>query len=466
MRIRKNAIFFLSFSIITLPDSAQLQPVYSFQKDDSLLKKSYYDRSMDKKAILPGLTDKNNAREYEKIYEDHFKEIGRLWQSDRSVTAPAAHGYLQSIVQKIISANEELKKTDARIVFTRDWWPNAYSMGEGTIAINAGLMVFLDNEAELVFVLCHELAHYYLDHTAKAIKKYVETVNSDAFQKELKRLAKTEYGANTQLEELAKSFTFSSRRHGRDNEAAADRLAFSFMKKTGYDCGAIKTGLELLDKVDDSLLYKPLALQQVFHFNEYPFKKKWIQKESSIFSQLSENDSPLSRKEKDSVKTHPDCSKRIALLHDSLQSMSAGGKKFLVNENLFNQLKKDFFIEMTEQCYRDENLSRNLYYSLLLLQAEKNIPVAVYSIARCLNQVYSNQKNHQLGLKIDTESKSYPEEYNDLLRMLNQLRLEEIAGLNYHFCKQYAWQMKGYAGFEAEMNTAKKLNQQHLNFKP
>ena len=459
MRIEKNAVFFLLLFVITLSCVAQLQPVYSFQKDDSILKKSYYERSIGKKDVLLSLIDKQNARDYKKIYDDQFKEIGMLWQSDRSVTDPAAHSYLQSVVQKIISSNAELKKTDARIVFSRDWWPNAYSMGEGTIAINAGLMVFLDNEAELVFVLCHELAHYYLDHSGKAIKKYVETINSESFQKELKRLSKTEYGANKQLEELSKSFAFSSRRHSRENEAAADRLAFSFMKKTGYDCNAIKTGLELLDKVDDSLLYKPLALQQVFNFNEYPFKKKWIQKESSIFSQLDENDSPLSRKEKDSLKTHPDCTKRISLLTDSLHAILVSGEEFLVNEKLFKQLKKDFFIEMTEQCYRDKNLSRNLYYSLLLLQSEENVPVAVYSVSRCLNQIYDYQKDHKLGSRIDTENKTYPDEYNTLLRMLGRLRLEEIASLNYHFCKQYASLMKGYESFEEQMKKAQKLKE-------
>lgn len=454
MSLGKCTSFFLLFLICTLSSAAQLQPVYSFQKDDSVLKKRYYDKSVSKKEVFLSLADKENARDYKKIYDDHFKEIGKLWQSDRPVTAPAAHSYLQAIVQKIISANEELKKTDARIVFSRDWWPNAYSMGEGSIAINAGLMVFLDNEAELVFVLCHELAHYYLDHTAKSIKKYVETVNSDAFQQELKRLSKTQYGANRQLEELTKSFMFSSRRHNRENEAAADRLAFSFMKKTGYDCNAIKTGLELLDKVDDSLLFKPLALQQVFNFNEYPFKKKWIQKESSIFSQLNENDSPLSGKEKDSLKTHPDCDKRIALLSDSLQAVAGMGKKFLVDEKVFYQLKRDFFIEMTEQCYRDKNLSRNLYYSLLLLQSEENIPVAVYSVSRCLNQIYDYQKDHKLGSRIDTENKAYPEEYNILLHMLDRLRLDEIANLNYQFCRQYEVTMKGYAGFEKELKKA------------
>ncbi len=435
---------------------AQLQPVYSFQKDDTLLRKNYYEQSLKKKEQLLASIGKQHAKDYKEIYDEQFKEIGSLWQSTRPVTSKEAHGYLQSIAQKIIAANPELKGTDARIVFSRDWWPNAFSMGDGTIAINAGLMIYLDSEAELVFVLSHELAHYNLDHTGSAIKKYVETINSESFQKELKRLSKTEYGANRQLEELSKTFAFSNRKHTRENEAAADKLAFSFMKKTGYDCNAIKTCLELLDKIDDSLLYKPLVVQESFNFNEYPFKKKWIQKESSIFSQLDENDSPLDRKEKDSLKTHPDCNKRISLLNDSIQK-ALTGKKFLNNEELFKQLRKDFFIEMTEQCYREKNLSRNLYYSLLLLQTKENTPLAVYSIARGLNRIYEYQKDHQLGSKIDTESKNYPAEYNQLLRMVDQLKLDEIASVNYHFCKQYESLMKGYAGFDEEMNKVKQL---------
>ncbi len=433
------------------------QPAYSFPKDDTILRKNYHDQSVKKKELLLASIGKENAKEYKNIYDEQFEAIDELWKSTRTVTSPEAHAYLQSITQKIIAANPELKGTDARVVFSRDWWPNAVSMGDGTIAINAGLVIYMNNEAELVFVLCHELSHYYLGHTQKAIKKYVETISSDAYQSELRRLSKTTYGANKQLEELAKSMSFNGRRHSRDNEAAADRQAFLFMKNTGYDCGALKTCLELLDKVDDSLLHKPLDIQQAFNFNEYPFKKKWIQKESAIFSQVDDNSS-FSKKEKDSLKTHPDCAKRILFLNDSIQS--APGKKFLVNEKLFNQLKKDFFLEITEECYRENNLSRNLYYNLLLLQAQENAPVAIYSIARCLNQLFDNQKNHKLGLTVDIEGKGYPEEYNLLLRMLGRLRLDEIASLNYYFCNQRLPEMKDYPGFGEEMNKAKKRKEE------
>jgi Zn-dependent protease with chaperone function len=449
-----NLILFFLFAVC-IPFAASPQSPYTFQKDDTVLRKKYYDQSVKKKELLLASAGKENAKEYKKIYDAQFEAIDELWQSSRPVTSPEAHAYLQLVVQKIIDANSELKGTDARIVFSRDWWPNAVSMGDGTIAINAGLFIYMDNEAELVFVLCHELSHYYLEHTPKAIKKYVETVSSDAYQAELKRLSKTTYGVNKRVEELAKSTAFNSRRHSRDNEAAADRQAFMFMKKTGYDCGAIKTCLQLLDKVDDSLLHKHLDIQQTFNFTEYPFKKKWIQKESAIFSEVDDNSS-LSKKERDSLKTHPDCAKRILLVNDSIQSMTSTGKKFLVSEKLFNHLKKDFFIEITEECYREKNLGRNLYYNLLLLQGQENTSIAVYSIARCLNELFDKQKNHQLGLSVDAESKGYPEEYNLLLRMIGRLRLEEIASLNYYFCNKWLQEMKDYPGFDQEISKAKK----------
>jgi len=204
-------------------------------------------------------------------------------------------------------------------------------------------------------------------------------------------------------------------------------------------------------------LYQPADIRQVFNFPHYPFKSRWIQEEASIFSQANDTDASAAN-ERDSLKTHPDCAKRISLLHDSLANVTAGGKGFMVNEGVFNQLKKDFFVEMTEQCYRDKNLGRNLYYSLLLLQSGENTPMAVYSIARCFNEMYDRQKNHRLGSCIDAESKGYPESYNLLLRMLNQLRLGEVSSISFHFCQKYETDMRDYAGFREEMKKTQNPN--------
>ena len=446
----------LFFHLICSTVFSQLrQPVYNLQKDDTVLRRNYYEQALQNKNKLVNSLTATYKKDYQEIYESRFATVAELLQSSRPVTETEANNYLQSLLKKIIDVNPELKSREMRLVFSRDWWPNAYSIGEGTLVVNAGLMIYLANEAELAFVLCHELAHFFLDHSNSSIKKHVETINSEAFKKEIKRLQKEEYRVNQQLEALLKPIIMSSRSHRRENEAEADRVAFIFMKKTGYDCNAISSCLQMLGHVDDTTSFKPLDVQQAFSFTEYPFKKRWIQKESVLFSELKEDDSPLTKREKDSMQTHPDCDKRIELLKDSIAQLTMPGQHFLVSEKIFNQLKKDFYVEIAEQEYRNKNLSRNLYYSLLMLQREEYAPFALFSIARALNNMYEGQKDHRLGAMSEGETRGYKQDYNLLLRMISRLKLDEIASLSYQFCKQYKEQMSGYAGFEEEYNKAK-----------
>lgn len=457
MNLVKSALLFL-FIIAACGANAQLQQPYLFEKDDSLLKKKYFEQASQKQNALLASLDKKYKDEYKKIYVKRFEQISELYKSSRVVTEPEAHDYLQAILKKIIDVNPELKALDIRLTFSRDWWPNAYSMGEGTLIINAGLMVYLHNEAELAFVICHELSHYYFDHSGQAIKKYIDATNNEDLQKELKRLSKEEFRVNEQLSKLSQSLIFDSRKHSRSNEAEADMQALQFMKKTGFDCQAIITTLRMFDKVDELSFFKPLDIEAVFNFKEYPFKKKWTQKESSIFGQLDESESSVGPNEKDSLKTHPDCTKRIALVRDSINSAGKSKNLFIVNENSFNQLKKDFINEITEECFKENNLSRNLYYSLQLLEQKENTSLAIFSVARCLNMIYEKQQEHKLGLTIDAENKNYSKDYNLLLRMLSRLRLDEIAAINYNFCKQYKEEMKNYSGFAEEIKKANRFN--------
>lgn len=430
---------------------AQFPSTYIFQKDDTVLRTQYLQQSVKKhKAAIASITQYSS--DYKEFYNQQFSQAEDFWESTRPVTAPAVQAYLQQIAQKIITANDELKGTDARIVFSRDWWPNAVSMGDGTIAVNAGLFVFLENEAQLVYIISHELAHYHLAHTQSAIKGYVEKINSKEYKDEIKRLSKIEYGANKKIEDFIKSLAFDSRKHSRDKEAEADRKAFDFMKNTGYDRLAVKSCLQLLDKIDDSLYFSDsFSLNTFFNFPEYAFKPRWIQKESALFSEMKDEESFRDKKEKDSLKTHPDCSKRIALLQNDFDKETANGKLFLVNENLFRQLKQDFYFEMMEESYRSNSLSRNLYFNILLLSNHPDNKVAVYSITRCLNDLFALQKAHKIGLAIDAEDKGYPQSYNLLIRMLSRLKLDEILQVNTYFSKKYYSLVQDDEAFKKEL---------------
>ena len=90
-----------------------------------------------------------------------------------------------------------------------------------------------------------------------------------------------------------------------------------------------------------------------------------------------------------------------------------------------------------------------------MLQRDEYTPFALFSIARVLNDMYEGRKNHTLGSMSEGETRGYPQDYNLLLRMVNKLKLDEIAALSYYFCKQYKTQMAGYIGFEEEYNKAK-----------
>jgi hypothetical protein len=211
--------------------------------------------------------------------------------------------------------------------------------------------------------------------------------------------------------------------------------------------------LQLLDNIDDSSIYKPLALEAALSFDEYPFKKRWIQKESVLFGAMTEEyASGFTKQEKDSLKTHPDCLQRIALLKDSVAKTRAG-KTFLVDESLFRKIKTDFLPEITEQEFREDNLTLNLYNSLLMLQNGAFTSFSVYNIARDLNMLFQRQRDHKLG-HIERENRTYRADYNLVLRMIDRLKLDELAAINYYFCKKYESQMTGYPEFAKEKQAA------------
>jgi len=437
---------------------SQQRTRYLLQNDDTTLRKNYLTETITKEKLALANSDKRYSGDYKKIYKEEYGQIKQFWSGTRAITDPDVNNYLQAVVQKIISSNDELRSTDARVVFSRDWWPNAYCTGDGSIAINAGLCIFLKNEAELAFVISHELAHYFLHHNEKEIQGYVEKINDQQYQKDLKHISREGYSVNKQLDELLKTMVFDSRRHGRDNEAQADEYALRFMKNTGYDCNAIKTCLQLLDNIDDTSYFNnPPVIEAQLDFPGYPFRQSWIKKQSSIFSAVKDDDSPLSKYEKDSLKTHPDCTKRIQLFESQWKDDGEIRNRFLVSEEKFNELKREFYFQIMEECYREDDISRNLYYALTLLENERGNQFAIYSAVRSFNRLWYLQKNHQLNQSIERENKSYPEQYNLLLRLLDRLRLDELVSLNTAFAARYAEQMKTYPGFAAELDKLQKL---------
>jgi len=398
----------------------------------------------------------NNKKYIADIYEERYQLIKERFTSNEILTATEPQQYLSALADEILKNNPEYNSKGLNILFSKSFYANATSMGEGSIFFNIGLFHRLQNESQAAFVLCHELAHYYLNHNNNNIHQYVTTIYSDNFQQKLQSIQKLSYEKNKQLDALAKNLLFRNRRHGRAFEHAADSMALELMKNTNYDIREALTCLSILDSADKDKYSQEVVLEQHFNFASFPFKKSWIENDDLVFVKTEDKESH----DLDSLKTHPDCAKRIEVLKEKVrQYEKKGSKKFIVSESKFNALIKQFDYEVIEYCVQSGRISRALYYALEMIQIYPGDPYLNTIIGKCLNELYTTQKNHTLSKIVDLPNPEHDIEYNSLLHMIQNLRLREIAALSFYFLKEREPQFYSFAPFAEVYNYSK----QHFN---
>lgn len=376
--------------------------------------------------------------DYKKIYESRFTDLKEVSTKNRLVTDSFANNYLQQMVKTIFDSNPVIPAQHYRIRFTRDYWPNAASYGEGTILMNMGLFSKLQNESQFAFVVCHEIAHYYLQHSQKTIEQYVTTINSKEYQSELKRIVKSEYLKGKQLETLAKGVVFNHRRHSRDNESAADSMALELFKNTPFNTEEAINCLVRLDSIDDDKYNVAPALEKLFNFPQYPFQQKWIKEEQSLFNIMAASSKEERKKDKDSLRTHPDCAIRAKAISEKAKRYNTGNKPVSpMNATAFAQLQHLFDYEIIEHCYNNNEVSRSFYYTLQMLQFRPKDPYLIANTGRCLNSMFLAQKNHELNKIIELPSPYQEEKYNAVLQFIQKVRLMDFAAFSYYFLLPY-----------------------------
>ncbi|HXB08785.1 MAG TPA: M48 family metalloprotease [Puia sp.] len=288
-------------------------------------------------------------KDYQQCYGERWKNIEEKFTNREIYTATDAQAYLDKLVAGIVNNNPVLNGHSFRCYFSRSAIPNASYIGEGIILFNMGLFYRLSDESQAIFILCHEIAHCYLQHPEKSIGKYVTAINSEEVQEQLRKIKGSEYQKRGRLESLVKGLTFDSRRHSRDHESEADSMAVVLMQHTPFAPAGALTTLALLDGIDKNTFDTESALRQTFDSKEFPFKKKWITREGGLLgghARLTE-DKELA----DSLKTHPDCSRRLLALRPMVRQ---GGRRFAMDSAAFVRLQERFRYEVIEYAYGSE----------------------------------------------------------------------------------------------------------------
>ena len=125
---------------------------------------------------------------------------------------------------------------------------NAYAFPGGTIAATRGIMLSLDNEAELAALLGHELGHVNARHAAEQMSKGQLT---QALVGGISVLAGTQSAAlgdlAGQLGQISAGALLAS--YSRDNEREADALGMQYMVGAGYGSEGFIGLMEMLNSM-------------------------------------------------------------------------------------------------------------------------------------------------------------------------------------------------------------------------
>ncbi|MDX1380948.1 MAG: M48 family metalloprotease, partial [Xanthomonadales bacterium] len=175
--------------------------------------------------------------------EEWEKQVGqqmyvpmRQSQGGDYVVDPGLSEYVNRVGQRIAQHARRDATLDFEFEVVNNGVPNAWALPGGKIALNRGLLVELDNEAELAAVLAHEIVHADAAHSAQQQSKGMLTqIGALAGMVVLGSQAESRAGqqAAVLLPQLGAQLV--TQKYSRDAERESDRYGMQYMSEAGYD---------------------------------------------------------------------------------------------------------------------------------------------------------------------------------------------------------------------------------------
>ena len=146
---------------------------------------------------------------------------------------PEIQQYVSRVGQKLAAVSD--RDLPYEFVVLNNPVPNAWALPGGKIAINTGLLVELEDEAQLAAVLGHEIVHAAARHGASQMSKGV-LFNLGT---QVAGIASQEagYGALGGIAAQLGSAAWMAK-YGRDDELESDAYGMEYMSRAGYDPAA------------------------------------------------------------------------------------------------------------------------------------------------------------------------------------------------------------------------------------
>ncbi|MBI4549310.1 MAG: M48 family metalloprotease [Candidatus Omnitrophica bacterium] len=159
----------------------------------------------------------------------------------------ALETYLRKLTVPLASSLDWPESMKLRVKILRDPTVNAVSLMNGHLYVHTGILARLDSEAELAFVLAHELAHIdHRDTLYQMINLRRKTVTFKVLDLLFTPVASLVGAGGLSEMTLALIYASSVTGYGREAEAGADLFAIEKISRLGYPAQAALRFFEVL----------------------------------------------------------------------------------------------------------------------------------------------------------------------------------------------------------------------------
>ena len=181
--------------------------------------------------------------------------INQILRSGQVIFNDDITNYINSVKDVIYEFNPNLPE-EIEIYTLRSTMANAFCTSEGVVVVTTGLLAQLETEAQLAFVLCHEISHYIKQH---AVETYIEKQESN----------KDRYKTRTDFEKYVAAMSKFSKNH----EFEADSEGADYYLKTPYVSSECYTAFDVLHysylPFDEIEFDYALLENEFFHVEDY-----------------------------------------------------------------------------------------------------------------------------------------------------------------------------------------------------
>jgi len=382
----------------------------------------YRNQTIKTEKYIASIADKKLRKKYGEIYAEKKSDFLSLNNKGFFIYDEKYSQLIETVFQNIKKNNPNENLEDIKILLALSEEINACNIGENIVILNLPLLLNIDNEYQLAYIISHEIAHQKLDHVNKSILKRLQLNNSEQIKSKVAEIERQKYNKGKAASLFLKSLVYSNRSESRQKEHEADSLGYIYFSKAypNYRHQALQTlkKLKEIDRVNDSLVK-----QDYFKIFDKPvngFKEEWLTNEAlkgysyQKYSKFWEIDS---------LRTHPDCDERVSFL---VNKFKITGEPEQVDLKKYRDIKKEAEKESILNLFFIEEYGKSLYFTLIALKKTENDPFLRKMMYENLIKISDSRNTYTLNKYLETENPTFTDSYNQYLSFIRNIRKKEL----------------------------------------